>query len=424
MFYDYVKIYVKGGDGGDGMVAFRREKFVPMGGPAGGDGGRGGSIIFVGDASSNTLEAFKYKQHFKGERGQNGMSKSMYGKNGQDIIIKVPIGTIVRDDQTKEILADITEVGQELIVAKGGRGGRGNIHFQSAKNRAPEIAEKGEPGQERWLRLELKLIADVGLVGMPNAGKSTIISKVSGSKPKIADYPFTTLVPNLGVVNLEPGMSFVMADVPGLIEGASEGLGLGHRFLRHVERTRLILHVVDMSGLTEKEPWEDYKTINDELQKYRADLAARPKIIVANKMDMPDAQEKLQEFKKHIGEDLEIFQISALTGLGLRELMYAAYERLQNAPEPLGVVDKSEIKLTKVEPKADFIIQKDEDGAWLITGEKIEKVVIMTDWSREESLKRLSHILNKMGVDDALRKAGARDGETVRIANKEFDFSD
>jgi GTP-binding protein len=424
MFYDYVKIYVKGGDGGDGMVAFRREKFVPMGGPAGGDGGRGGSIIFVGDASSNTLEAFKYKQHFKGERGQNGMSKSMYGKNGQDIIIKVPIGTIVRDDQTKEILADITEVGQELIVAKGGRGGRGNIHFQSAKNRAPEIAEKGEPGQERWLRLELKLIADVGLVGMPNAGKSTIISKVSGSKPKIADYPFTTLVPNLGVVNLEPGMSFVMADVPGLIEGASEGLGLGHRFLRHVERTRLILHVVDMSGLTENEPWEDYKTINDELQKYRADLANRPKIIVANKMDMPDSQIKLQEFKKHIGEDLEIFQISALTGQGLRELMYAAYERLQNAPEPLGVVDKSEIKLTKVEPKADFIIQKDEDGAWLITGEKIEKVVIMTDWSREESLKRLSHILNKMGVDDALRKAGARDGETVRIANKEFDFSD
>lgn len=424
MFYDYVKIYVKGGDGGDGMVAFRREKFVPMGGPAGGDGGRGGSIIFVGDASSNTLEAFKYKQHFKGERGQNGMSKSMYGKNGQDIIIKVPIGTIVRDDQTKEILADITEVGQELIVAKGGRGGRGNIHFQSAKNRAPEIAEKGEPGQERWLRLELKLIADVGLVGMPNAGKSTIISKVSGSKPKIADYPFTTLVPNLGVVNLEPGMSFVMADVPGLIEGASEGLGLGHRFLRHVERTRLILHVVDMSGLTENEPWEDYKTINDELQKYRADLANRPKIIVANKMDMPDSQIKLQEFKKHIGEDLEIFQISALTGQGLRELMYAAYERLQNAPEPLGVVDKSEIKLTKVEPKADFTIQKDEDGAWLITGEKIEKVVIMTDWSREESLKRLSHILNKMGVDDALRKAGARDGETVRIANKEFDFSD
>lgn len=423
MFYDYVKIYVKGGDGGDGMVAFRREKFVPMGGPAGGDGGCGGSIIFVGDAGSNTLETFKYKQHFKAERGQNGMNKSKYGKNGQDTYLKVPIGTIVRDDETKEILADITEVGQELVVAKGGRGGRGNIHFQSAKHRAPEIAEKGEPGEERWLRLELKLIADVGLVGMPNAGKSTIISKVSGSKPKIADYPFTTLIPNLGVVNLEPGMSFVMADVPGLIEGASEGLGLGHRFLRHVERTRLILHVVDMSGLTEKEPWEDYQIIKDELLKYRADLAERPTLIVANKMDMPDAPAKLAEFKKKIGGDLEIFEISALTGMGLKKLMYTVYDRLQDAPEPFGVVDDSEMKVTRVEPKSEFEVGRDIDGAWLVTGEKVEKLVIMTDWSREESLKRLSHILTKIGVDEALRNAGAKDGETVRIADKEFDFS-
>lgn len=424
MFYDYVKVYVKGGDGGDGLVAFRREKFVPMGGPAGGDGGDGGSIIFVGDAGSNTLEAFKYKQHFKGERGQNGMNKGMYGKKGQDTLVKVPIGTIVRDDETKEILADITEIGQRLVVARGGRGGRGNIHFQSAKHRAPEIAEKGEPGEERWLRLELKLIADVGLVGMPNAGKSTIISKVSGSRPKIADYPFTTLVPNLGVVNLEPGVSFVMADVPGLIEGAAEGSGLGHRFLRHVERTRLLLHVVDMSGLTEHEPWEDYTIIEKELKKYRRDLADRPRMIVANKMDMPDAREKLEEFRRHVGEDREIFEISALTGEGLRELMYTTYHRLQTAPAPAGVIDVDDRKITKVEPKAEFTVKRDEDGVWTVTGEKVEKLVIRTDWSREESLKRLSHILNKMGVDEALRRAGVRDGDTVRIADREFDFSD
>ena len=426
MFYDYVKIHVKAGAGGNGMVAFRREKFVPLGGPAGGDGGNGGDIIFVGDGASNTLEAFKYKQHFKGERGENGMNKSKYGKNGKHTIVKVPIGTIIRDDETKEILADVTEIGQEVVVARGGRGGRGNIHFQSAKNRAPEIAENGEPGEERWLRLELKLIADVGLVGMPNAGKSTIISKVSGSKPKIADYPFTTLVPNLGVVNLEPGMSFVMADVPGLIEGASDGLGLGHRFLRHVERTRLILHIVDMSGLTEHEPWEDYITIENELLKYREDLAERPRIIVANKMDMPDAEEKLAEFQKRIakdGETPEIYKVSALTGEGLRPLMYKAYEILQTAPSPLGVVDTEEMKVVKVEPVADFEITTDDDGAWLVVGEKVEKLVMRTNWSHEDSLKRLAHILNKMGVDDALRRAGAIDGDTVRIADKEFDFS-
>lgn len=425
MFYDYVKIHIKAGDGGDGLVAFRREKFVPLGGPAGGDGGKGGDIIFVGDGAGNTLEAFKYKQHFKGVRGENGMNKSRYGKNGADTVIKVPVGTIVRDDETKEILADITEVGQKLVAARGGRGGRGNIHFQNAKYRAPEIAEKGEKGEERWLRLELKLMADVALVGMPNAGKSTIISKVSGSKPKIADYPFTTLTPNLGAVNLEPGISFVIADVPGLIEGASEGVGLGHRFLRHVERSRLLLHVVDMSGFAEHEPWEDYAVIENELLKYRSDLADRPQIIVANKMDMPDAADKLEEFKKRIGGDYEIFEVSALNGSGLRRLMYRAYEVLQSAPEPAGfAAEETNLKVVKVEPQAEFTISKDEDGDWLVTGEKVEKLVMRTDWSREDSLKRLSYILNKMGVDDALRRAGAVDGDTVCIADKAFDFAD
>ncbi len=247
MFYDYVKIYVKGGDGGNGIVTFRREKYVPLGGPSGGDGGKGADIVFVADESLTTLVDFKYRQHYKAQRGENGMRKNMHGKNGEPLIVKVPVGTLVRDAETGELLADIVEKNQRVVVAKGGRGGRGNARFQSARNRAPEIAENGEPGEERWLRLELKLLADAALVGLPNAGKSTIISRVSGSRPKIADYPFTTLHPNLGVVNLEPGVSFVLADIPGLIEGAADGVGLGHRFLRHVERSRLLLQVVDMS---------------------------------------------------------------------------------------------------------------------------------------------------------------------------------
>ena len=428
MFYDYVKIYVKGGDGGNGLVAFRREKYVPYGGPAGGDGGKGGDVIFIADDTDNTLESFKYRQHYKAERGANGMNKNKFGKNGQDLLVKVPVGTIIRDDETKEILADITEKGQRVIVAKGGRGGRGNSRFQTANNRAPEIAENGEPGQERWLRLELKLLADVGLVGMPNAGKSTIISQVSGSKPKIADYPFTTIVPNLGVVTLEPGVSFVLADVPGLIEGAHTGLGLGHRFLRHVERTRLILHVVDMSGMSERKPWEDFATINQELRLYREDLARRPQIIVANKMDMPEAPENLATFKQKIGldatgEEYQIFEVSALTGQGLRKLMYAAYDRLQTIPVPKGVSDEEQ-KLTKVEDKPEFEVLAEEPGVWRVTGEKVEKLIIMTNWEREASLKRLQHILTKIGVDEALRKAGAQDGDLVQIANREFDFAD
>ncbi len=428
MFYDYVKIYCKGGDGGNGLAAFRREKYVPFGGPSGGDGGKGGDVVFVADDSLTTLIDFKYKQHYKAERGANGMNKNKFGKNGVDLIAKVPVGTIVRDDETKEILADFTEKGQRVVIVKGGRGGRGNVRFQTAKNPAPEIAEKGEPGQERWLRLELKLLADVGLIGMPNAGKSTIISQVSGSKPKIADYPFTTIVPNLGVVQLEPGMSFVMADVPGLIEGAHEGQGLGHRFLRHVERTRVLIHVVDMSGFSQREPWEDFATINNELKLYRADLADRPQIVAANKMDMPEAKEKLAEFKMRIGknnngEEYQIFELSALTGEGLQKLMYQAYDLLQHAPMPASVAAE-ENKVIKVEAKPDFEINRDDDGTWVVTGEKVEKLVIMTDWESDASLRRLQHILTKNGVDGALREAGAKDGDLVRIANQEFDYAE
>ncbi len=422
MFYDYVKIYVKGGNGGNGMVAFRREKFVPYGGPAGGDGGRGANVVFVGDESLNTLIDFKYKQHYKAPNGVNGQSKSMHGKAGCDMIVKVPVGTIVRDDDTGEIIADITEQGQRVIVARGGRGGRGNIHFANASNKAPEIAEKGEPGQEHWLRLELKLIADVGLVGMPNAGKSTIISKISDAKPKIADYPFTTIVPNLGVVQLEPGVSFVVADVPGLIKGAHTGLGLGHRFLRHVERTRVILHVLDMSGTNEKTPWDDFDTINNELKLYRQDLAERLQIVVANKMDMPNAEENLVELEKHLQGKYEIFPVSALNGEGLKKLMYHTYELLKNAPVPAPVLGA--MKIVKVEAKEEFTVNKSEDGAWLITGDKIEKLILMTNWESDESTRRMQHIMNKMGIDDALRNAGAKDGDLVRIADTEFDFAD
>lgn len=428
MFYDYVKIYVKAGDGGNGIVTFRREKYVAMGGPSGGDGGDGADVVFVADEGLSTLVDFKYRQHYKAERGENGMRKNMHGKNGEDLIVKVPVGTIVRDDTTGEVLADIVEKNQRVVVAKGGRGGRGNARFSSAKNRAPEIAENGEPGQERWLRLELKLLADAALVGLPNAGKSTLISRVSGSRPKIADYPFTTLVPNLGVVNLEPGMSFVLADIPGLIEGAAEGVGLGHRFLRHVERSRILLHLVDMSGLGEHEPWEDFATIDKELELYRSDLAERRRIIVANKMEMPDAKEKLAEFKKRIGKDrngeeYQIFEISALTGEGLHDLMYKVYEILQDTPLP-EPAKLDEAKHTVVTAEPEFTIEKAEDGVWRVSGEKVEKLVIMTNWNHDDSLRRLQNILTKIGLDAALLKAGARDGDLVQIADKEFDYAE
>ena len=428
MFYDYVKIYVKAGDGGNGIVTFRREKYVPMGGPSGGDGGDGADVVFVADESLTTLVDFKYRQHYKAERGENGVRKNMHGKNGDDLIVKVPVGTIIRDADTGEMLADIIEKDQRVVVARGGRGGRGNARFMSAKNRAPEIAENGEPGEERWLRLELKLLADAALVGLPNAGKSTLISRVTASRPKIADYPFTTLTPNLGVVNLEPGMSFVLADIPGLIEGASDGVGLGHRFLRHVERSRLLLHLVDMSGLAERKPWEEFAIIDKELELYRADLAARQRIIVANKMDMPDAAENLAEFKQRIGKDrngdnYQIFEISALTGAGLKELMYKVYEILQDTPLP-EPAKEDEGRVTVVTTKPEFEINRDPDGVWRVTGEKVEKLVIMTNWEHDDSLRRLQNILTKIGLDAALRTAGAQDGDLVRIADKEFDYAE
>jgi GTPase len=429
MFVDQVKIYVKGGDGGNGMVAFRREKYVPKGGPAGGDGGRGGDVIFEVDEGLRTLMDFRYKRHFKGERGENGMSKNQHGKNAEPLIVKVPPGTVVIDDDTKEVIADLTEHGQRAVIAKGGRGGRGNTRFATASNPAPEIAEKGEPGQERYVTLELKLLADVGLVGFPSVGKSTLLSVVSSAKPKIAAYHFTTIVPNLGVVETEDGRSFVMADLPGLIEGAHQGVGLGHQFLRHIERTRVIVHVIDMSAMEGRDPYEDYLTINEELRQYNLRLTERPQIIVANKMDMPEAEKNLQEFKQKLKEEIPIFPISAVTKQGVRELLFAIADLVETTPEfPLYDLDEDRLnnrvvyKHKKEEP--DFTITRDSEGAFVLSGEKIEKLFKMTDFSRDESIRRFARQLRSMGVDDALRARGAKDGDTVKLLDYEFEFVD
>lgn len=428
MFVDQVKVYVKGGDGGNGMVAFRREKYVPMGGPAGGDGGRGGDVIFVVDEGLRTLMDFRYQRHFKAKRGENGMSKSKHGKSAEDLIVKVPPGTIVMDAETKKVIADLVHHGQRAVIAKGGRGGRGNIRFATPANPAPEIAEKGEPGEEREVILELKLLADVGLVGYPSVGKSTLLSVVSRAKPKIADYHFTTLVPNLGVVETDDGRSFVMADLPGLIEGAHQGVGLGHQFLRHIERTKVIVHVIDMSGSEGRDPYEDYLTINEELEQYNLRLLERPQIIVANKMDMPRAEENLQIFQEKFQDDYPIFPISAITRQGIRNLLFEIANQLEPAPE-ISLFDIHEMEqegeevVYKFEEKEeDFTITRDPDGAYVVSGEKIERLFKMTDFSRDESVRRFARQMRGLGVDDALREKGAKDGDTVRILDFEFEF--
>ncbi|AYV67326.1 GTPase ObgE [Niallia circulans] len=429
MFVDQVKIYVKGGDGGNGMVAFRREKFVPKGGPAGGDGGKGADVIFQVEEGLRTLMDFRYQRHFKAPRGEHGMSKNQHGRNAKDMIVKVPPGTIVADANTKEVIADLTEHGQQAVIARGGRGGRGNSRFASPSNPAPELSENGEPGQERDVTLELKVLADVGLVGFPSVGKSTLLSVVSAAKPKIADYHFTTIAPNLGMVETEDNRSFVMADLPGLIEGAHSGIGLGHQFLRHIERTRVIVHVIDMAAIEGRDPYEDYVTINNELQEYNMRLLERPQIIVANKMDMPDAEENLKVFKEKLEEDYPIFPVSALTRSGLRELLFAIADKLENTPEfPLEEVEE-EAGIHRVVYKHEvderqFYITRDPDGSFVLSGEGIEKLFKMTDFSRDESVRRFSRQMRGMGIDEALRQRGAKDGDTVKLMEYEFEFID
>ncbi|WP_409341647.1 GTPase ObgE [Paenibacillus sp. MBLB4367] len=451
MFVDKAKIFVKGGDGGDGIVSFRREKYVPEGGPAGGDGGNGGDVIFRVDEGLRTLMDFRYQRHFKAERGVKGRNKSMHGANADDMIVRVPPGTVIVDDDTQEIIADLTRHEQEVVVARGGRGGRGNMRFATPSNPAPEIAENGEEGQERWVVLELKVMADVGLVGFPSVGKSTLLSVVSAAQPKIGAYHFTTLTPNLGMVDVGDGRSFVMADLPGLIEGAHQGVGLGHEFLRHVERTRVIVHIIDMASTEGRDPFEDWLKINDELRLYNASLERRPQIIVANKMDIPDAEEYLNAFREKLaayeaernaetaaganGEAeeenaarivREVIAISATSKQGVQELLYKVADLLDTIPDaPLveEVVEVSERKIYRLSPKDEqqYTIRRDND-AFVIDSRSIEKLIKRTNFGSIDAVQRFARILRNMGIDKKLRDLGAEEGQTIRIGDFEFEF--
>ncbi|MFR3048409.1 MAG: GTPase ObgE, partial [Enterococcus faecium] len=407
--------------------------YGPDGGPAGGDGGRGGDVILIVDEGLRTLMDFRFNRHFKAQPGENGMSKGMHGRGSEDTYVKVPQGTTVRDAETGALLGDLIENGQTLVVAKGGRGGRGNIRFASPRNPAPEIAENGEPGQERKIELELKVLADVGLVGFPSVGKSTLLSVISSARPKIGAYHFTTLVPNLGMVTTSDGRSFAAADLPGLIEGASQGVGLGTQFLRHIERTRVILHVIDMSGMEGRDPYEDYLAINKELSTYNLRLLERPQIIVANKMDMPDAPENLVKFKEQLNkekedefaDDIPVFPISGVTRQGLDALLNATADLLEVTPEfPLYEEELEEETVHYgFNPEGpEFQIDRDSDATWILSGEKIEKLFQMTNFDHDETVMRFARQLRGMGVDEALRARGAKDGDLVRIGEFEFEF--
>lgn len=429
MFVDKAKIYVKGGDGGDGLIAFRRELYVPDGGPAGGDGGKGGDVVFRVDEGLRTLVDFRYKKHYKAPGGEKGRNKARHGANADDLIVRVPPGTVVIDDDTQEIVADLTEHGQEVVIARGGRGGRGNMRFASPANTAPHIAENGDEGEERWLVLELKVLADVGLVGFPSVGKSTLLSVVSGARPKIGAYHFTTITPNLGVVDVGDGRSFVMADLPGLIEGAHQGVGLGHEFLRHVERTRIILHVVDMAATEGRDPFTDWLKINEELQLYNEKLAERPQLIIANKMDLPGAEDQLELFEEQLagaGHSMDIFPISAATNNGLQQVLYTVADLLDQMPDTVAADEVSEVSERKV-----FTYEREDDDSFTVRRENelfvvestgIEKFIKRTNFSSYEGQLRFGRILRKMGVDKELRKIGATDGSLVKIGDFEFEF--
>lgn len=423
MFIDQVKVYIKAGNGGDGIVAFRREKYVPMGGPAGGDGGNGGNVVFEVDEGLHTLMDFRYNKHFKAKRGQNGMSKGKHGKNSEDLIVPVPPGTVVSDADTGVRIADLTKHKEQAIIAIGGRGGHGNIRFASPRNPAPHLSENGEPGVERNITVELKVLADVGLVGFPSVGKSTLLSVVSAARPKIADYHFTTLTPNLGVVETKDHRSFVMADLPGLIEGASEGVGLGHQFLRHIERTRLIVHVLDMGRVEGRDPYDDFVQVNEELKQYNERLMELPQVVVANKMDIPEAEEHLAAFKEQVKEDLPIVPISTVTKDGIQPLLFKIADLLDEIPENETIMDHEEVIVYEYkEEKQPFHITRDSAGTYVLTGDDLERLFKMTDFTQEESVQRFARQLRGMGVDKSLRKRGVEDGDTIRIFDFEFEF--
>ena len=423
-FIDRTKIIVKAGDGGHGKSAFRREKFVPKGGPSGGDGGRGADVILKVDRNMNTLLDFRYHRKFIGKNGGNGDIKNQYGKNAPHCIIKVPAGTLVKDAETGEVLADLVHEGDEAVVAKGGRGGRGNAKFATSANRAPTFAELGEPGEGRTLLLELKLLADVGLVGYPSVGKSSIIASVSAARPEIADYHFTTITPVLGVVSLGDAQNFVMADIPGLIEGASEGVGLGHDFLRHIERTKVIIHVLDASGIEGRDPVEDFYKINKELVLYSAKLAKRHQVIAANKMDLPQSAENLKRIEEMAQkEGLEVYPVSAATKEGLGDLMRCVYQMLQDYVEEAEEENPEKIYKAEEDTDDDIIIKRDMSGrGFVVSGKSLEKLVAMTNFANDEAIRRFQYIWRLKGIDEKLREKGIKEGDSVFIGEMEFEY--
>lgn len=423
MFIDRVKIRVKAGKGGNGCVSFRREKHVPKGGPDGGDGGRGGNIIAQGHEHLNTLVRQYYTQHYRAKNGAHGSGNHRHGKDGSDVIVQVPPGTIIRDSDSQELLVDLTSPGQTVVLARGGLGGRGNARFKSSTNQIPRVAEKGEPGEEKTLELELRLIADVGLVGYPNAGKSSLLARVSAAKPKIADYPFTTLSPNLGVVRVDEEKSFVLADIPGLIEGAHAGVGLGDEFLRHISRTRVLIHVVDAASVDGRDPVEDFENINEELALYDPGLAELPQIIAANKMDLLQAESGLQKLLQHLESERKVIPTSAATGAGLTQLLYSAFQFLEDAINSESD-EENESPIETFEYKDDgrgVIVTKD-GSTYVLTGKTVRRIVLMTDLENEEAVMMLHRRLKQMGVIRALTEAGAKDGDTVVVDNTEFIF--
>lgn len=423
MFTDYVKIIAKAGNGGNGAISFRREKYVAAGGPDGGDGGKGGDIYFEVDPDSNTLIDFRYNKKFKAENGKNGEGAHKYGKSGEDLYIKVPIGTIVRDAKTNKVLADLSHEGQKELILAGGRGGKGNSHFATSTRQAPRFAQDGEKGEEKELILELKLLADVGLIGFPNVGKSTFLSMTTSATPKIADYHFTTLEPNLGVVKTDYGDSFVIADIPGIIEGASEGTGLGLQFLRHIERTRLLLHVIDVSGSEGRNPVEDFHTINNELKQYSEKLSQRKQIIVANKIDVMQDEELYKELEKVARENnMEIYKISAATGQGISELIKHVSEVLKTLPKE-DLIEVTDKKVYTLEDEDEYTIEK-EDGKFVIKGEAVERIMRRVNIADNESLYYFQKSLDNLGVNQKLKEMGIKEGDLVVIDDYELEWED
>lgn len=422
MFVDYAKIVIKSGDGGNGAATFRREKYVAAGGPDGGDGGRGGDIYFEVDPNANTLIDFRYTKKFKAEDGQNGSSSHRFGKSGEDCIVKVPLGTIVKDAETGKVIVDLSKEGQKELILKGGRGGKGNSHFATSTRQAPRFAIDGEKGKEKEVILELKLLADVGLVGFPNVGKSTILSRVTKATPKIADYHFTTIDPNLGVVKTEYGDSFVLADIPGIIEGASEGIGLGTQFLRHVERTRLLLHVIDVAGTEGRDPIDDFNKINDELKKYSEKLSERKQIIVANKIDSMQDNSNMENLENLAKEkNMEIYKISAVTGEGLNELFNHVSEIIKTLPKEEVVDIEDRIVYTLEDDSEEFTIDI-IDGEFIVEGPAVERLMGRVNIGDNESYHYMEKMLKKLGIEDALREKGVKEGDTVKLLEWVFEW--